>query len=138
MENYTPKIHKDRSFWFAEMLIAVKGCHFCEKPMIFKTGQGLFPPQFHIRLDDQMKNAGIVFMGTIRVDNKEICVECEAAGKADFKCELCEQRYLSDQKKESFGYPAEYLCKKCYEITPAKIWDEKVSQLESEHRYDFD
>lgn len=85
-----------------------------------------------------MKRANMVYLSSTQVDGDPICKECEAAGKADFLCALCEKRYPSSEVKESIGWPAEFLCKNCYETKPAKIWDEKVDELQEDHRYDFD
>lgn len=136
MQKYTPKIHEGGKY--VEMLIEAKKCPICSKVMIHKAKAGIFPMYIAINQDAQMKNAGIVFTSNVSVDDKLICVECEASGKADFKCELCGERRPTNLIQESFGYPPEFLCKVCYETVPAKQWDEKTDELYDQHKYDFE
>jgi len=74
----------------------------------------------------------------VMVDNYYICKECADKSLADFECALCNQRYPTSEIQESFGVPPEFLCKECYQNKPARIWCEKVEELESDHRYDFE
>jgi len=137
MENYTPKIHENGRY--VEMLIETKKCKCCEKIMVAKLGYySIFPKYMRINQEAQMKAAGFVYSTSILVDDEPICLECEQSGKADFLCAMCDERKTTDKKQESFGDPAEFLCKDCYETKPAKVWDEKVDELQDAHRYDFE
>src|SRR3990167_5573450 len=137
MENYTPKVHENGRY--VEMLIEAKKCSCCEKIMVDKIGyHSIFPKYLRINQEAQMKAAGFVYSTSTLVDDEPICLECEQAGKADFLCAMCDERKTTDKKHESFGDPAEFLCKDCYETKPAKVWDEKVDELQDAHRYDFE
>jgi hypothetical protein len=137
MENYTPKVQENGKY--IEMLIEAKKCKCCKKIMIDKLGcYSIFPKYIKINQEAQMKAAGFVYSTTTLVDDEPICIECEQEGKADFLCELCEERKSSDKKQQSFGDPAEFLCKDCYETKPAKVWYEKCEELIEEHKYDFE
>jgi hypothetical protein len=137
MENYTPKVHENGKY--VEMLIEAKKCKCCEKIMIPELGyHSIFPKFNRINQEAQMKAGGFVYSTSTLVDDKPICLECEQAGKADFLCQLCNERKTSDKKEESFGYPSDFLCKDCYETKSAKIWDEKCNELMRKHQYDFE
>lgn len=135
MQEYTPKVIEKN---YVEMLIEGKKCKTCDRLMLPNIKSGLFPNYLRINQDAQMKLAGMVYISSTQVDGKTICKECEAAGKADFLCALCNIRYPSSEVKESIGLPAEFLCKNCYETKPAKIWEEKLDALQDDHRYDFE
>jgi len=137
---YTPKIINDRYVLFVAQAIK---CPICEKLMVKKVPrdyytQSFFPGYINMNQDAQMNRAGLVYISDVKVDDCNICVECKESGKADFKCDLCGERKPTEKIQESFGYPPDFLCKDCYDTTPAKIWEEKIEQLESDHRYDFE
>jgi len=137
MENYTPKVHENGRY--VEMLIEAKKCECCEKIMVAKLSYySIFPKYVRINQEAQMKAADFVYSTSTLVDDEPICLECEQAGKADFLCAMCDERKTTDKKEKSFGDPAEFLCKDCYETKPAKVWDEKVDELQDAHRYDFE
>ena len=62
----------------------------------------------------------------------------EKAGKADFLCALCNERKSTDKIQESIGDAPEFLCKDCYDTVSAKIWDDKLDELQEAHRYDYE
>ena len=137
---YTPKIIDGKYMLFAAQ---AEQCPICKKIMVKKLSryyneQAFFPAWMEMNQDAQMKRAGLVYVGSVRVDDDVICDECEKAGKVDFKCELCGERKPANKIQERFGDPADFLCKDCYEIIPAKVWDEKCDQLEEEHKYDYE
>lgn len=136
MEKYIPKIHEGGRY--VEMLLEAKKCKCCNKVMITKETNNLFPMYYAINQEAQMKAAGLVYITSTLVDDEPICIECEQSGKASFLCALCEERKTTDKKQESFGDPAEFLCKDCYESVPAKKWDEKVDELRESHYWDFE
>jgi hypothetical protein len=91
-------------------------------------------------LRGQLNRAGAVMQSNIgTVDEAPICVECAAQGKATFQCAKCNQVKLSSNLYETFGslYP-DHACNQCYEITPAKEWDEFIMKLAEDHRWDND
>lgn len=118
-------------------LLTIK-CPVCSKEMMKKDKSGLFTSYIRENQESQMEKKKVVFISSSIKDNEYICVECEKAGMASFKCSLCGIDQSSDQVRESFGSPAEYLCKKCYETVSAKDWAEKVDELEKAHRWDYE
>lgn len=127
------------------ILFAAQGreCPICKKLMAKKLNRhyfekSFFPVSIEMNQDAQMKRAGLVYVGSVKVDDEYICVECEESGKTDFKCELCEQRKPTEKIQKRFGDPSEFLCKDCYETTTAKVWKEKCDQLEYDHEFDFE
>jgi len=140
MENYTPKIYEDGRY--VEMIIQAEKCPICKKVMIKKVKEymldKLFPTYWQMNQEAQAKRAGIVFKCTTKVDDENICEECEKAGKADFLCALCNERKSIDKIQESIGDAPEFLCKDCYDTVPAKIWDDKLDELQEAHRYDYE
>jgi ssDNA-binding Zn-finger/Zn-ribbon topoisomerase 1 len=142
MENYTPKIYANGRY--VEMLVQAAKCPICEKVMVYKEdknryyGNRIFPLPISINQESQIKRAGIVFKSTVKVDDAYICEECQSSGKATFLCALCNNRKSIDKVQESIGDPPEFLCADCYASVPSKIWDEKLEELQEEHRYDFE
>ena len=138
MEKYTPKIIEEpnSTLAYATMLVQIEKCPLCGKWMIRDDP---FPKYYMLDKDIQSKRAGWVKVGhRDHGIDKYVCVECNAADFATFKCVLCQQQRKSSEVERSFGDPPEFLCKDCYLTTPAKQWDEKVSELEEEHQYDFE
>ena len=134
---YTPKVVEDGYALFAAKITE---CSICHKLMVKRLkfpNSSFFPMWRNNDQDAQMTRAGFVYISDIKVDDNYICVECKQQGKADFKCELCDERKPTSKIQESFGNPSVFLCRDCYETVPAKIWDEKCDELEEEHRYDF-
>lgn len=137
MKDYTPKIIENR---FVEMLIQGDECQTCQSLMIkkIKKSEGLFPMYHALNQESQAKNAGIQFIGNIKVDDEYICEKCEKEGKADFLCALCEERKSTDKIQEIIGDPAEFLCTDCYNTVPASIWTNKLKELLEDHQYDYE
>lgn len=110
-------------------------CPCCKRQMMPKMDSNFFPLVESSKQEYQMRDKGVFFISKSRLDAELICSDCESKGKATFECALCQQRHNSDQIQESFGDPAEFLCKTCYSTVPAKTWNEKVDCLEKHHRY---
>jgi hypothetical protein len=124
---------------YALMLVQTSICPICGKTMIkAEKERGLFPSYIRHDQETQMKRAGFVFRGNTLVDDESICTECEKAGKANFLCQLCNERKPTNKQQESFGWPSVFLCSDCYETVSAKAWEEKCDKLREEHRYDFE
>ena len=113
-------------------------CYCCGKQMMVKDKSNLFPFCFAENQEAQMKKQGVVFRSSSEKDNERICVECEAKGMASFICAICGERRDSSSVQESFGAPAEYLCKDCYSTVPAEKWEKKTKELSESHRWDFE
>jgi len=118
--------------------LRVEKCPSCGKPMMDKCKYGIFPFYTGNNQEAQMKEKGVVFRSTATMGNDPICVECKDADKASFKCALCKEMKPSSKEEESFGDPAEYLCKDCYATVPAKVWDDKAEKLRHDHQYDWE
>ena len=118
------------------MLVELRKCPICKKWMLTK---GIFPAAaYGTDRKAQLERAGWVSQSHSYDTMGEICVECERSGKETFKCCLCGKEQKTSEITDSFGKPAEFLCKSCYSTTPAKIWDEKISRLYDKHRYDYE
>lgn len=136
MEDYIPKVISNKPTYI-QMVVEGNVCGICDKTMLPRFGYGvIFPKWLKIDQDAQMRSAGFVYTSNVLVDDHPICEECEAAGKADFLCALCNQRKSSDKKQEQFGDPAEFLCFDCYNTVPAAVWHKKCDELIKEHQYD--
>lgn len=140
---YVPKIHHmGGNGVYIEMCLEGKLCPVCNKPMLnkhnFNYGDNIFPNYYIQHQKAQMERCGIEFISSAVVDNERICEACAAQGKACFKCHYCNAMLSSELIEKSFGEPAEYLCKNCYETLSAKKWDEAVKQLEDDHEYDYE
>lgn len=140
MDKFVPKIIEEGSHVYLEMLLEGEKCHLCKKIMIAVVSPyrpKIFPAYMKLNQKAQMETIGLVFTSSCLVDDHAICHECVEAGKADFLCVLCGERKPSNQVQESIGDPAEFLCTGCYNTKSAKEWDEKVDELQEEHKYDF-
>lgn len=137
---YTPQIINGGYVLFAAQ---ASECPLCKKLMVKRVGKYRFESSFfsswiNMDQDAQMKNAGLVYLSDVKVNDEHICEECEKSGKATFKCQLCGEDKPTNMIQESFGYPADFLCSDCYETVSAKTWNEKCDQLEAWHSNDFD
>lgn len=125
---------------YVDVLLELKLCAECRKPMFPNTKDNLPGPNFfRLTLAAQGKLAGWPEKSSSRnSENERICSTCEAAGRAKILCALCKKLWPSDSYEECIGYPAEYLCKYCYMTVSAKVWNGMVTKLEAEHRWDGD
>ncbi len=137
-EDFKPKIYRQGSYYYVEFLLRAEKCPCCGKYMVEEHQHGVFPYYCRGNQESQMEKSGIVFISFTEVDGKRICIECNDSGKADIKCSLCEKRKKTDMVEESIGWPPDYLCKDCYKTVTAKVWDDKVEELNEEHQYDFE
>lgn len=136
-ERYIPEQFDDTHF---KVLIETDKCCSCGCHVVSQLERGWgdpFPASYTARFSAQIARAGIRIIAS-RPNSEALCVECSKSGKSNFQCALCNQTRTTDMKHESFGDPSEYLCEPCYEVTPAKVWDAKVKELEESHRYDFE
>lgn len=117
-------------------------CVVCRNEMVHAPStrnwrKTTFPSYIGNNFEAQAKKAGLELSSDIKVDREYICNKCENEGKADFLCSLCGQRHSVSKVKEQIGDPPEFLCLQCYTTVPAKEWDDKITSLNNEHRYDF-
>ena len=137
LEKIVPQVHDHNGFVYVEMFVEAKRCKCCNKIMLKRDLQHIYPIWNQLSQDAQMKRVGFVYQTSVLVDNEPICNECVDSGKSTFICALCLERKSTDKIQESIGDPAEFLCAKCYNTVPASEWDNKVSELHKEHYYDF-
>lgn len=137
MSDYVPEHHKG-DYW--KVVIVLKTCPLCSKKMAQKIDQQApFSLYSRMTLKTQLERIGAVGMSrALHMDSQHICVECEKKGSAEFECQLCNIVRKTSEIQQSFGLPAEHLCKTCYETVAAKDWETKVDELEDDHQYDFD
>lgn len=117
--------------------LRVEECPSCGQKMMQEAGRGVFPYYHEKNQDSQMKKQGVAYISKSEIDGKKICSECEKAGKSSFICALCEQRRPTSEIQESFGDPAEHLCKTCYKTIDVETWDRKIDEVADRHKYDF-
>lgn len=135
-EKWTPQIISDDGVnLIVTFALRVKRCHICKKlcmnidtnqTRLFWYGDGQ---------KDQMKRAGIV-KEDFSAD-EPTCEECSNKGLVKFTCNLCSLEQFSTEVQESFGDPAEFLCKTCYATVPAQTWDKAVDRLRDAHQWDY-
>jgi hypothetical protein len=139
-ENYTPQIIvKGGNRVYIQMLLEGEKCHICKKVMIKKSNfyGGIFPKFCAINQEAQAKRSDLVYFSNTKVDDKYICNECESSGKATFICTLCDEHLPTSKIKLGIGTDdIDYLCTDCFSTVPAKIWHEKIEELEEDHRFD--
>lgn len=141
VDEYVPKIYDKGSFPKIQVLLKTMLCGICKTPMLPDMHK-FFPIDRWNNQKEQMIRGGIKEQSSVHDCNgKPICIDCKESGKIEFTCRMCEQKKPSSKIQESFGYSEgdiDYLCTDCYETCPAKIWDEKVEELNSEHKYDYE
>lgn len=137
---YVPSIFAQAGQTYAEMLVELSPCPGCGLLMldVDKQRDRAFPRWYLADVDAQLKRANWRRIGTGRINDDRICTQCTSEGRGSFDCALCNERRPSDQIKESFGDPSEYLCKVCFETRTAKEWADKHEALYDRHRYDFE
>jgi hypothetical protein len=142
VDDYTPTVVEGQhGLTYGEVLINLVKCPSCGRWMVDKSLDDHyygFPAYSGLNLRAQMIRADWRFKSDVAIDNKRICEQCAAEGKASFVCSLCGERRDTKMVKESFGDPPEYLCRECYVIVPAAVWDAKVDELQEAHQYDFE
>lgn len=114
-------------------------CPICGRTMMYKSKGRVFSQFGDSDIQKRLiSEQGVVFISSSKKDDEFICEVCESEGKASFTCALCEKTFHTDNIQQSFGDPAEYLCKVCYTTIPANVWEKKVDDLEKAHRWDFE
>jgi len=112
-------------------------CPSCGGHMMQIANYGIFPYYFKDDQPAQMKKQNVKYISKSEIDGDKICVECESSGKSSFICVLCEERKNCNQIQESFGDPADHLCKDCYASVSAEKWEAKTEELQECHKYDY-
>ena len=118
--------------------VRTERCGQCEKQMICKpeSSNRTFPDYYKDNLEAQAKRAWLVINSANEFNGRFICECCVKSGSVNFTCELCHETKKTNEIEESFGASEHHLCKKCYETVPAKYWDEKVEELNDDHKWD--
>jgi hypothetical protein len=111
---YTPQIEGDKALFQLRVQHCNCGLPMLDIPVAYRNVcwvHDLFPRVSDEGLEAQMRRANIRFVsGSLDVNNKPICQQCEADGKSEFLCDLCQKVKPSSKRKERFGYPPEFLC----------------------------
>ena len=123
---------------FVQITVVVSDCAACKKPMLPKDAR--WPSLSTETREAQAKRLGVALASSSysRSRGGNLCVSCAEAGADTFLCAICKLERPTGQEQESFGYPAESVCKTCYATVPAKEWERAVERLEDRHKYDFD
>jgi hypothetical protein len=113
---------------YCRMAFKVEKCKSCNSDMI-KPNEYDIKRQLHctrIALEsDKWYRSGV-------------CKKCVEEGNLKVECYQCRRTYPSNEIQLQIGFPADFLCKKCYGNLSAKAWDELVEKLEDEHQYDYE
>lgn len=124
---------------YVTMFIPVEECTSCRNKMVLKEKYpGIFSPHVTMTQKAQAARIGLHWQhGKFFPGEDLLCTTCIEAGLATFKCYICKETKATDRIQESIGIlSTDYLCKDCYATVPAKVWDEKLEELEKEHEYD--
>ena len=145
IEDFTPHnlrpdepVSKGRSIYM-DFALEIRTCPICGNPMmpILSEWHGHWPKWNRLDQKAQMKRAGIHQVGAWSVSKDAyICDECASKGLDTFTCDLCHEQRTMDLIQVQEGDPPDFLCKVCYEGVPAKIWTDKLAELDKRHRYD--
>lgn len=143
-DDYVPRIVEAGSWTFAAFVVELQRCAECDALMVaVRDSRGLLAfrsAYAPIDFEEQRKRAKISLVGAKRPDGEKICEKCSKTKAFKFECSLCEKKLPIEEIQQEFGWDGEVsrfrLCKPCYAKVPAKVWDEKVSKLEDETRYD--
>lgn len=136
LESYVPEIIESNKTLYAKMFIQLETCSCCKKPMMKEAPYGVFPNWLKLNQKEQAIKADIqIFHSTIGYD--KICKKCVEDGIVTFECHLCNTKKPLNKIQKEIGSPSDYLCSDCYETIPAKMWDEKIEEMEENHKYDF-
>lgn len=141
-----PFVHEGRKF--LAIALPVQDCPVCKRPMLncrAWTYANLVSAQsirgFHAAetIEKQLERAGIQAPSGIEDKNyHQVCLGCRTSDGLQVECALCNEMRPSSQIKESFGDPAEHLCKTCYATVPAQRWEAAVEGLREQHKYDWE
>lgn len=132
---YIPKKVDTNLYTF---FVRTKICPVCKKQMVrSQLGVVTFgndPLSFH----SQCAAAGIVLESHAEDEHgNAICKECVDNGRAKFICSLCRRTFPTDMIQKSVGsYLRSHLCKECFNTVSAKEWEDKVQELEENHKWD--
>ena len=145
IQNFTPhNLRPDEpiskgSKIYMDFALEIKTCPICGNPMmpILNEWHGHFPAWNMLDQKTQMKRAGIHSVGAWSISKDGyICDVCAQQGLDNFTCNLCGEKRTMDLIQYQEGDPPDFLCKICYGSVPAKVWVDKLAQLDERHRYD--
>jgi len=135
---FTPTL---QSHEHALFLLRVRQCPVCKVWMLaVPKAERCFSEWRGLDIDAQLARAGWQRQSATYDDTHDayICAACAASDTRTFVCVLCGQQRPPSESQESFGMPAEHLCKACYTTAPANVWIEKTEALHDAHRWDFE
>jgi hypothetical protein len=119
------------------MGVELRKCPTCGKWMLERTDP--FPIMDENGEDLQLQRVGWVHNSDTGNNTTDyICEECEMREKTKFGCAICGWEHPASGIQESFGCPAEHLCKECYSEISAKQWDIEKKRLEEKHKWDWE
>lgn len=123
---------------YIKMIIEAKKCKCCGKIMLKNFGYNSPFPKFVVcNQEAQMKELGMVYESKIEVEDHTICTECVQNDKAYFNCYLCNAKLSTKLIQVSIGACSpDSICQICYAETSAKKWEETITQMQIEHKYD--
>lgn len=123
---------------FEEFKLHIIICPKCKKKMIDASYMGLynsFPVYIKFKLETQLSEKDMVIRSETKEGYHYLCKNCE--GNMEFKCVGCKETRLKKDIKYKYGDPPDFLCNTCYNTKSAKEWDDLVSGIAEEHRWDY-
>lgn len=134
MDLFTPK----KANGYFTFRVRTECCGQCKKEMIHKpeAHNRTFPEYVDDNLKAQAGRAGLAINSGSEFEGRFVCEDCINSGVVNFVCLLCYKTKKTNEIKASFGTAEHHLCGDCYETVPAKVWDDKVNELNKEHEWD--
>lgn len=132
--------HREAAERFGLFAIPLATCPLCKKRMVEPIGsRSPFSRSETMTYEAQVKRADwVIESSAVTRQGEPVCVGCRDAGVLTFDCALCKTERPTTEIQESFGFPAEHLCRPCFASVPASAWAKKIEALEESHRYDWE
>lgn len=137
-DDYIPKRVGPDCYLIKIKVLVCRKCGVALLPSTFPEDAYWGFPHLQPTIVSQLKRAGVHLQSAVgTVEGGPICSKCVEENPI-YKCYLCGERRKKDELQVSYGYPADHLCKYCYDTVSAKLWDATVKDLEEDHRHDWD
>jgi hypothetical protein len=132
-EQYVPERFDDLHF---KVLIEVKPCALCEIPTTpnLHHRHGPFPKDYGGTFAAQLSRGGIQLVQAYNSEGKPLCGKCSQS-RSVYRCEICHTDKTEAETQWRGGGGQYFLCKACYETTPAAAWDLRVFELAGADNY---
>lgn len=123
---------------FEDFKLEIKTCPKCNKKMINASHNALrqsFPGYNKLNLETQLSKKDMVIRSETEEGYHYLCENCE--DNMEFKCWGCKETRLKKDIKWKYGDPPDFLCIHCYNTKTAKEWNDLRSEIDDNHRWDY-